>query len=94
MADEEKIADLIFQKLKDKRGQRSDEDFAVMLAEKLHEHRSPCHELTQDEVFSVKNIVKKHLRLAKTKAGIKIGVGIFIIREIIIAAKENLHWGP
>ena len=71
-----------------------DEDFAVMLAEKLHEHRSPCHDLTEDEIFSVKSIIKKNLRLSKTKTAVNVGVIIFIIREIIIAAKENLHWGP
>lgn len=85
MTDIEKIAELVVEKLKDERETRSDEDFAIMLAEKLHEHRSPCHELTQDEVFSLKNIIKKHLRLAKTKAAIKIGVVLFIIKELIIA---------
>ena len=57
--DENQIADLVVKKLKEGRAQRSDEDFAMMLAEALHEHRAPCHDLTDEDVKSLQDVIEK-----------------------------------
>lgn len=94
MPDEEKIAELVFNKLKAERGERSDEDFAIMLAEKLHEHRSPCHDFTPEDIQCLKKTIKSKIQFAKTKGLVKVGLVLFLLKELFLYAKENLHWGP
>lgn len=96
--DYEKLSDLVVDKLTNERPARNDEEFAVMLAEKLIEHRSPCHDLSDDEIHTLKNIIQSKMRLAKTKTALKLGVCLILLRESYTLActfiKENLHWGP
>ena len=92
--DVEKIAALVATKLKPPlHDESSDNELLEKLAAMLVEHRSPCHDFSKDDVHTLKNIIKKNLRLAKTKAALKLTVAGLIIREIWLFLKENLHWG-
>lgn len=96
--DYEKLSDLVVDKLTKERPARNDEEFAIMLAEKLIEHRSPCHDLSDDEIHTLKNMIQSKMKLARTKGAIKIGVCLLLIKEsyplVLAFIKKNFHWGP
>lgn len=76
------------------KAEMSNEDLLKKLTASLIEHRSPCHDLSEDDMHTLKSIIKGKLRLAKTKGAVKLTVIGLVLREIWLILKENLHWGP
>lgn len=72
----------------------SNEELLKKLTASLIEHRSPCHDLAEDDIHVLKNIIKGRAKLAKTKGAVKLIVIGLVLRELWTLAKENLHWGP
>lgn len=71
----------------------SNEELLRKLTASLIEHRSPCHDLSKDDMHAIKSMIKSKLRLAKTKGAVKLTVIGLVLREIWLLLKENLHWG-
>jgi hypothetical protein len=100
----EKVVERVVEKLKSDRHETFEQSPKTMglsndqLLEKftaeLIKHRSPCHDLSKDDIHALKSMIKSKLRLAKTKGALKITVAGLIIREIWLFLKENVHWGP
>ena len=92
-ADEEKIAELVFQKLKADRSPDRDKEFARELAEMLHEHRAPCHDLTDEDVKSLRGVIKTAKKLDRGVFWLFLTLGGLIIKTIYDYLTKNLHWG-
>ena len=56
--DQEAIANRVADLLSDKSRAGRDEEFIDKLVDKMVEHRSPCHELDEEQVDSIKDIAK------------------------------------
>ena len=95
--DYEKIATLAAQKvvreLHTNRQPNRDDEFIQKLVTAMVEHRSPCHELSPEEVHSLKTFVESRIKYAKAKGLVKIALAIFVIKELYIFILANLHWG-
>ena len=93
MEDIERIADLVVAKLKEGRAQRSDEEFAMMLAEALHEHRAPCHDLSDEDVKSLRDIITTAKKFDRGVFWVLITLGSLILKTAWDFFAKNIHWG-
>lgn len=76
------------------KAEMSNEELLKKLTASLIEHRSPCHDLAEDDIHVLKSIIKGRAKFAKTKGSIKLIVIGLVLRELWMLLKENLHWGP
>lgn len=93
MNDHEKIASLVVDKLKLENRSERDEVFMKKLAAMLIEHRAPCHDLSKEQVDSLKEVLKKYKRLERGLFWVIVTVSGLMIKKIIDWAGVNLHWG-
>lgn len=91
--DYNKLADLVVCKLSDKNRPNRDDDFIKRLVAEMVEHRSPCHNLDNDEVESVKDFIKKEKKRDKGRFLITWGIILYILKGIYDLAIMNIHWG-
>lgn len=90
--DYDKIADMVANKLKEKRQHRSDEDFAMMLAEKLQEHRSPCHGLKLDDIEDIKDLIKRAKRFRRGFAAFWLMFLGLVAKSMYEKLSSHFHW--
>ncbi len=91
--DHDKIASLVVDNLKEQNRPDRDDEFVEKIAEMLIEHRSPCHDLSSDDVDSLKVLIKKYKRLEKGVFLISVAVVIFLIKSAYGWVVSNIHWG-
>ena len=93
MSDEKKIAEHLYALMEGESPRRSDEDFAILLADKLHEHRSPCHDLTDDDIQSIREVLKTAKRLDRGLFWLFVTLGGLIINTAYNYITEHMRWG-
>ena len=91
--DYEKLAGMVVAKLGEKNRPERDEEFLDRLVDKIVEHRSPCHNLDDDEVDSIKTFIAKEKKLAKGRFLITWGIILYVLKSLYDLAIINIHWG-
>ena len=78
---------------RDKRDEEFIKKITDSFADSLIEHKSPCHELTEEEVVNLKSFVRGRIKYARAMGLVKIGLAIFLAKELYHFLLTNLHWG-
>lgn len=91
--DYNKLSDLIAEKMSTKNGHEVDDEFIKKLVDEMIAHRSPCHELDEKEVESIKNVVKKAKKLDRGIAFITWGIVLYILKWLWDILIVNIHIG-
>lgn len=91
--DYDKLSSMVVEKLEEKNRPNRDDDFVKKLVSEMVEHRSPCHNLDDDEVGSIKDFIKKEKRRDKGRFLVTWGIILYILKSIYDLAVINIHWG-
>ncbi len=91
--DYNKLSDLVVKKLEAKNRPERDEEFVNKIVNTLVEHRSPCHNLNEQQVESIKEVVKKAKRLDKGITFISWALLLYILKNALELLAINIHWG-
>lgn len=91
--DYDKLSDMVVDKLKKKDRPERDNEFINKLVSALVKHRSPCHNLDNEEVASVKELIRKERKLAKGRFLITWGIILYVLKSAYDFAIVNIHWG-
>jgi len=89
--DYDKLSDMVVSKLKESNRKNRDEEFIQKLVDEMIRHRSPCHNLSGEDVQSIKTFIEDRLKYAKAKGLVKVALAIFILKEVISFIISNLH---
>lgn len=91
--DYDKLSDMVVDKLSDKNRPSRDDDFIKKLVNEMVEHRSPCHNLDDKEVDSIKEVIRKAKKLDRGTSFIAWGLLLYILKNIYDLFAVNIHWG-
>lgn len=91
--DYNKLSDLVVRKLEEKNRPDRDDEFVKKLVSEMVEHRSPCHNLDDKDVESIKSVVKKARRLDKGITYISWALLLYVLKSILEMLAINVHWG-
>ena len=78
--DYDKLSDMVVDKISEKNRPKRDDEFVKKLVDEMVAHRSPCHELDDKEVESIKDVVKKAKKLDKGITFISWGLLLYILK--------------
>ena len=91
--DYERLSDLVVNKLERRSEPDRDKLLIKELVSEMVAHRSPCHNLDEDEVDSVKALISKEKKLAKGRFLITWSIILYILKSLYDIAIINIHWG-
>lgn len=91
--DYDKISSMVADKLSDKKRPNRDDVFIKKLVSEMVEHRSPCHNLDNDEVKSMQDFIGKERKRDKGRFLITWGIILYILKSLYDLAIVNIHWG-
>ena len=91
--DHEEIANIVVEKLRNERSANRDDEFVKKLVTAMVEHRSPCHNLSDEEVQTLRAFVASRVRFAKSKGLVKAGLVLYVLKEVITFVVSNVHMG-
>ena len=91
--DYDKLSNMVVSKLSDKNRPNRDDAFIKKLVAEMVEHRSPCHNLDDDEVGSIKDFIKKEKSRDKGRFLVTWGIILYILKSVYDLAVANIHWG-
>lgn len=91
--DYDKLSSMVVEKLEKKNRPNRDDEFVKKLVNEMVEHRSPCHNLDDDEIGSIKDFIKKEKRRDKGRFFVTWGIILYILKSIYDLAVINIHWG-
>jgi len=70
-----------------------DDQFIKKLVDEMVEHRSPCHNLDETDVGSIKDVIKKYRKMERGFSMVLWGILLYIAKNIYDLLIVNLHWG-
>lgn len=92
--DHEKIASLVVEKLQADNRPDRDEKFMKKLAAMLIEHRSPCHDITDGDMDTIRGWIDRQKTFNKGKFVIGVSLIVFLMKKLYDFFNTNIHWGP
>ena len=90
--DYEKLSEMVVDKLSEKDRLNRDDEFIGKLVDAMVAHRSPCHELDEKQVESIKEVIKKAKKLDKGITFISWGLLLYILKTAWDFFAINIHW--
>ena len=90
--DYDKLAGMVADKLGATHRPARDDAFIKKLVAEMIEHRSPCHDLTDKEIDTIKNVVKNYRKVDKGVTFIVWGLLLYILKNCYDLLALNLKW--
>lgn len=71
----------------------SDDEFIKKLVDEMIKHRSPCHELDDRDIDSLKDVIKHYRKIGKGVAFISWSIILYMLKSLYDILIANIHWG-
>lgn len=91
--DYDKLSDMVVKKLGENDRPDREEELVTKIVDTLVKHRSPCHNLNEQQVESIKEVVKKAKKLDKGITMITWALLLYILKNALELLAINIHWG-